>query len=162
MFYIQLIGILAFLVLVLSFYKKNPSTIIAYQIVSNFAYTVHYLLLGALSGAYISFVGIFRNIAIIKLEKYKNIVSVIVIAIYLSITLVFYENIYSLFPLIANSSYLITMLKDNKKSLLIGAIISSIMWGTYAIFVSSYAAMITESILLVSNTVHLVKLNKNK
>ena len=153
MIYIQLIGILAFLVLVLSFYKKKPSTIIAYQIVSNFAYTVHYLLLGALSGAYISFVGIFRNIAIIKLEKYKNIVAFIVIAIYLLITIIFYENIYSIFPLIANSSYLITMLKDNKKSLLIGAIISSIMWGSYAIFVSSYAAMITELILLISNII---------
>ena len=73
MFYIQLIGVLAFAVLVLSFYKKNANSIIAYQIVANFAYTVHYFLLGALSGAYISFIGIFRNIAIIKVKKHKKL-----------------------------------------------------------------------------------------
>ena len=73
MFYVQLIGVLAFAVLVLSFYKKNANAIIAYQIVSNFAYTVHYFLLGALSGAYISFIGIFRNIAIIRVKKHKKI-----------------------------------------------------------------------------------------
>ena len=62
MLYIQLIGILAFCIVVLSFYKKNINTIIAYQVVSNFAYTVHYFLLGALSGAFISAIGILRNI----------------------------------------------------------------------------------------------------
>ena len=62
MFYIQLIGILGFCILVLSFYKKESKTILAYQVVANFAYTVHYFLLGALSGAFISFIGIFRNI----------------------------------------------------------------------------------------------------
>ena len=62
MFYIQLIGIIAFCIVVLSFYNKNPKTIIAYQIVSNFAYTVHYFLLGALSGAFISFIGIFTTL----------------------------------------------------------------------------------------------------
>ena len=87
MFYIQLIGVLAFAVLVLSFYKKDPKTIIAYQIVANFAYTVHYFLLGALSGAYISFIGIFRNIAIIKVKKHKKTLVGVVILFYLWITL---------------------------------------------------------------------------
>lgn len=162
MLYIQLIGILAFCVMVLSFYNKNPRTIIAYQIVSNFAYTVHYLLLGALSGAYISFVGIFRNIALLKVKKNKSILAIIVIFLYLLITIIFYENIYSIFPLIANSIYLLLMIKNTRKSLIIAGIISAIMWGSYAIFVKSYASMITESILLVSNTIQLVKLNKNK
>ncbi len=160
MFYIQLIGILAFCVMVLSFYKKNPKTIVAYQIVSNFAYTVHYFLLGALSGAFISFIGIFRNIAVIKVEKHKKLLVSIVIALYLLVTIVFYENIYSLFPLIANSIYLMTMVKGSKKSLLIGGIISPIMWGSYAIFVGSYASVITETILLISNTIQIVKLLK--
>ena len=109
---------------------------------------------------FISFIGIFRNIAVIKVEKYKKTLVLIVIALYLLVTIIFYENIYSLFPLIANSIYLITMVKGSKKSLLIGGIISPIMWGSYAIFVKSYASMITEFILLVSNTIQLVKLSK--
>ena len=160
MFYIQLIGILAFCVLVLSFYKKKTSSIVAYQIVSNFAYTIHYFLLGALSGAYISFVGIFRNIAYLKVKKRKSILAITVISLYLIITIIFYENLFSLLPLIANSQYLLCMLKNDKKLLLISALASSAMWATYAIFVSSYAAMITESILSVSNTIQLIKTTK--
>ena len=160
MFYIQLIGVLAFCVLVLSFYNKNSKTIIAYQIVSNFAYTVHYFLLGALSGAFISFIGIFRNIAVIKVNNHKKALVIIVIGLYLLVTLIFYEGIYSLFPLVANSVYLITMIKGTKKSLLIGGIISPIMWSTYGIFVGSYASAITEAILLVSNSIQMMKLVK--
>ena len=162
MFYIQAIGILAFCVLVLSFYKRKTSTIIAYQIVSNFAYTIHYFLLGALSGAYISFVGIFRNIAYLKVKKRKKQLAIIVISLYLIITIIFYENLFSLLPLIANSQYLLCMLKNDKKVLLVSALASSAMWATYAIFVSSYAAMITETILLISNTLQLIMINKKK
>lgn len=160
MFYIQLIGILAFCVLVLSFYNKKTSTIVAYQIVSNFAYTVHYLLLGALSGAYISFIGIFRNIAYLKVKNHKKLLAIIIILLYLLVTMVFYENIFSFLPFIANSQYLLAMIKDDKKILLISGTISSLMWAIYAIFVSSYAAMITESILILSNTIQIVKLIK--
>lgn len=162
MFYIQLIGILAFLVLVLSFYKRNPKTIITYQIVSNFSYTIHYFLLGALSGAYISFIGIFRNIAIIKIKNQKKTLVGIVILLYLIVTLIFYEGIHSLFPIVANSAYLITMVMGTKKSLLIGGIISPILWSSYGLFVGSYASIVTESILLISNTMQLVKLSKSK
>ena len=162
MFYIQLIGFLAFFVLVLSFYKKNTRTIIAYQIVSNFAYTVHYLLLGALSGAYISFIGIFRNIAYLKVKKHKKIFASIIISLYLLVTIVFYENVFSILQFIANSQYLLAMLKNEKKTLLISALISSAMWALYAVFVSSYAAMFTETILLVSNTIQLIKLKKSR
>jgi len=162
MLYIQLIGFLAFAVLVLSFYKKNPKTIITYQIASNFAYTVHYFLLGALSGAYISFIGIFRNIAILKVKNHKKTLVGIVILLYLIITLIFYEGIHSLFPIVANSAYLITMVMSTKKSLLIGGIISSILWASYGLFVGSYASVVTESILLVSNTIQLIKLLTSK
>lgn len=160
MFYIQLIGLLAFAVLVLSFYKKNPKTIIAYQIVATSAYTVHYFLLGALSGAFISFIGIFRNIAVIKVKKHKKTLVGIIILLYLIVTLIFYEGIYDLFPLVANSAYLITMVIGTKKSLLIGGIISPILWASYGLFVESYASVVTETILLISNTIQLIKLTK--
>ena len=158
MIYIQLIGILAFCILVLSYYNKKTSTIIAYQIVANFIYTVHYFLLGALSGAYISFVGIFRNIAYLKVKKHKKILASVVISLYLLITLVFYENVFSLLPLVANSQYLLCMLKNDKKVLLISSVASSSLWATYAIFVGSYSGMITESILIISNAIQLIRL----
>ena len=164
MIYIQLIGILAFCIVVLSFYNKNAKTIVAYQILSNFSYTVHYFLLGALSGAFTSFIGIFRNIALIKLKSNegKKVLAMLVILSYLAITIVFYENFYSIFPMIANSTYLLMMVKGDRKSLIIGGIISASLWLSYGVFVRSYASVITESILLISNIRHLILIKKSR
>ena len=164
MIYIQLIGIVAFCLLVLSFYKKKPATILLYQVAANFAYAVHYLLLGGLSGAFTSFIGIFRNIAIIKLKSIesKKILAMLVILSYIAVTLIFYENYYSIFPMIANSTYLLIMLKGSRKALIVGGIVSSTFWLLYAIFELSYAGMLTESIVIVSNTIQLIKLKVEK
>lgn len=157
MLYIQLIGLLGFCILVLSFYKKETVMILTYQITSNFAYTVHYFLLGGLSGAFCSLIGIIRNIALIKLKK-KEIIIPIIITLYLLVTITFYENIYSIFPMIANSIYLIMIISNKKKNLLIGALLSSIMWILYSIFVSSYVSIVTETILFISNFIQLIKI----
>lgn len=159
MLYIQLIGLLGFCILVLSFYKKETVMILTYQITSNFAYTVHYFLLGGLSGAFCSLIGIIRNIALIKLKK-KEIIIPIIITLYLLVTITFYENIYSIFPMIANSIYLIMIISNKKKNLLIGALLSSIMWILYSIFVSSYVSIVTETILFISNFIQLIKIKK--
>lgn len=159
MFYIQLIGLLGFCILVLSFYKKEAITILTYQITSNFAYTVHYFLLGGLSGAFCSLIGIIRNIVLIKSNN-KKIIIPIFILLYLIVTILFYEGIYSLFPMIANSAYLIALTYKKKKPLLFGAIINSILWILYSIFVSSYVSVVTESILIVSNTIQIIRLKK--
>lgn len=162
MLYIQLIGILAFLIFILSFYRKTPKMILIYQIVGNFAYAVHYFLLGALSGAFINFVGIFRNIAFLKYKNYRKLLAIIVIFIYSIITLIFYEGIYSIIPFIANSAYLLLMMKDTKYYLLIAGIESAVLWLIYAICVNSYAEIITESILIVSNIIQLIKLKSSR
>ena len=161
MIYIQLIGLLGFCILVLSFYRKETVSILTYQITSNFAYTVHYFLLGGLSGAFCSLIGIIRNIVLIKLNN-KKIIIPIFIFLYLIVTILFYEGIYSLLPMIANSCYLISITYKSKKILLIGAIISSALWIIYSIFVSSYISIITESILIISNIIQLIKIKTNK
>lgn len=161
MFYIQLIGILAFCIVVLSFYKKETTTILLYQITSNFIYAIHYFLLGGLSGAFCSIIGAVRNITLIKCNNKKVILPIFII-IYLTITIVFYEGIYSLLPMAAHITYLIGLTYKNKKTILKGSLISSSCWLLYAIFVSSYVCIVTESILLISNTIQLIRLKKIK
>ena len=159
MIYIQLIGFLAFCILVLSFYKKDTVTILTYQITSNFCYAVHYFLLGGITGSFINLTSIIRNITFIKSNNTKLILPIFIF-IYLIIGILFYENIYSLIPIIANSIYMIFMSFKTKKHLLIGEIIGASLWFTYSIFVLSYSGMITEAILIISTTIQLLKLNK--
>lgn len=161
MLYIQLIGLLAFCVLVLSYYKKNTVTILVYQITANFAYAVHYFLLGGLSGAFNSVISIIRNIIFINSKDNKILISIIFIMLYLLVTIVFYENFYSVFPMIANSLYLLSLVSNNRKSIIIGGILDALFWLLYSIFVFSYVGVITELILIISNTIQLLKLNKS-
>ena len=161
MFYIQLIGLLAFCILVLSFYKKNVVMILTYQITANFVYSVHYFLLGGISGAFCNFIGMIRNIVLIKSNNNKFIIPIFIL-FYLLVTIIFYENIYSIFPMMANSIYLVMVTTKIKKNILIGAIIGSACWIIYSIFVGSYIGIITESILIVSNTIQLIYLNNKR
>ena len=158
MFYIQILGILAFCILVLSFYKKNTMTILTYQVTSNFIYAVHYFLLGGLSGAFCSAIGMIRNIVFMKIKSNKIIWTIIFLSLYITVTVIFYEKFYSLLPMMGNSSYLISMTNGSRKALLIGGIVNSLMWLIYSIFVGSYACICTESIIIISNTIQLLKL----
>lgn len=155
MIYIQLIGLLAFCILVLSYYKKDSNTILTYQITSNLAYSVHYFLLGGLSGAFISFVGAIRNIIFIKVKRVNILLVTIFAIIYLVITITFYESLYSIFPMCANLCYLIFISKKDKKSILIGAILNSLFWVLYSVFVYSVVGVVTESILIIFNAIQL-------
>lgn len=157
MIYIQLIGLLAFCIHVLSFYKKKPITILVYQITANFAYAVHYFLLGGISGAILDIISIFRNITFIRIKDNKVIASLIFIFLYLLITFLFYEDYYSIFPFFGNTVYLLSIIRKDRKSLLIGGILCSIFWLLYAIFVNSYVSIVTEIILILSNSIQLVK-----
>jgi hypothetical protein len=160
MIYIQLIGLLAFCILVLSFYKKDTKTILVYQTTSNLIYFIHYLLLGGLTGAFISLMSVIRNIVFIKTKS--KIIIPIFILLYLIITIIFYESIYSILPMIANSCYLIFITFNTKKHLLIGEVMSATLWVIYSIFVLSYTEIITESILIVSNVIQLIRLRNKK
>ncbi len=162
MLYIQLIGILGFCLLVLSYYKKKTKEIIIYQTVSNFAYFIHYFLLLALPGAFCSLIGILRNILFIKTNINKKIIFSLMFLLYLTVTIVFYEDLYSIFPIVGNASYMGFMVTNNRDKILIGGIINSVMWFSYSIFVSSYSGMITEMILIISNIILLIRLNKKK
>ena len=155
MIYIQLIGLLAFCILVLSYYKKDSNTILTYQITSNLSYAVHYFLLGGLSGAFISFVGAIRNIIFIKVKRINILLVTIFAIIYLVITITFYEYLYYIFPMFANLFYLIFISKKDKKNILIGAILNSLFWVLYSVFVYSVVGVVTEFILIIFNAIQL-------
>lgn len=162
MIYIQLIGVLAFCILVLSFYRKTITEILVFQTTASFIYTVHYLLLGALTGAYVCVISIIRNIVLLKFNVNKKVLCIILFAIYAIIAYLFYEGLYSLMPMAANSIYLIYLVKDDKKKLLEGQVICSLIWALYGVFVLSYSEIITQTILVLSTLIQLRKMRKVK
>ena len=81
MIYIQLIGLLAFFMLVLSYYKTKTITILLYQATANFTYFIHYFLLGGISGGFVSLISVIRNIVLIKFKN--KITAIMFILLYL-------------------------------------------------------------------------------
>ncbi len=162
MLYIQLIGALAFSVWVLSYYRKEVRDILIFQSASNALYFIHYLLLGALSGAYLSVIGIARNVSFLAFKKNKTILVISFIIAYILVTVLFYEGLYSVLPMCGGSIYLVYMLKNEKLSLLKGELICALLWMIYNVFVHSYSGTIAEIILIISCINQIIKIKSTK
>ncbi len=67
--FIQLIGLLAWLILLISYYRKDTNRILAFQIIATILYCVHYFLLGAYSGLFICLVEVICDFLYFKTEK---------------------------------------------------------------------------------------------
>lgn len=161
MIFIQFIGLLAFIVMMLSFYRKEYSTILAYQAVGSFLYATHYFLLGAITGTFIGVTNIARDILFNKSKK-RKIVLIVILSLYLGITFTFYDGMHSIIPLFGSGVYAVGMFFKTKKSILIGSLCSSILWILYDIFILSYIGIITETALFISNTIILTRLIQGK
>lgn len=147
--FIQLIGILAWLLLVVSYYRPNTNKILIFQIIATLLYCLHYYLLGAYSGLFICILEVISDYGYYKtnLDNYIYIAS---IPLRILGGLLSYEVLIDTFPIIASliDGYSLT---KHKKIVVIGAIISYTLWVIYDIGVKSYSGAITDGIVALSN-----------
>lgn len=158
---IQLVGAIAWLFLLVSYYRKNTNKILIFQIIGTFLYCLHYYFLGAYSGLFICAFEIFFDYGYYKTDKDKYIY-IISIPFRILGGLFTYKNIYDILPIIAS---LIdgASLTQKKKIVVIGAVISYALWVIYDIFVGSISGLITDGILVISNLLILFNvLKKNE
>lgn len=147
--FVQLLGVLAWIVLILSYYRKTTDKILVYHIFGNILYCFHYWLLGAYSGLFICLFEIIFDYGYYKSDKDKYIY---IVSIPLRIIggLMNYKTIIDVLPIIASlvDGYSLT---KRKKIVVIGAIISYSLWVIYDLFVMSYSGVITNFLLVLSN-----------
>ena len=161
----QIIGALGYSLMSFSFFRKNKKQILFIQIFAYIGFAIHYMLLDALTGSTCNILGL---IAIILLYLFsdnkdkKKILVALLILILILIAFLSYENIYSIFPVIASlltfSSFL---LKKENKIRFIG-IITSACWLVYAIIHVSYPGIIFGIIMTISTAVAYIKNRKTK
>ena len=146
---IQLIGVLAFIVLVASYYRKDTNKILAFHILAFILYCLHYFLLGANTGVLICFYELIRDSLYLKTDADKYIFfGSIPICIFG--TFLMYKSYIDILPLLSSIIDGYTLTK-NKKIVIIGAVISYSAWVIYNINVGSYSGVVTEGILVLSN-----------
>ena len=162
MIYIQLIGFLGFLIYTLSYSRSTYNKVLLYQLTANFAYTVHYFLLGGISAAFVCALDMLKDVVYMNLKKDRYKCAVIFVLLYSLVTYIFYENPASLLPLIGSSISVFVLSKNDKVWVLKGGIITASMWLPYNILVHSYSGIIAEIIIITSAAINLWKMKQKK
>jgi len=146
---IQLIGLLAWLFLGISYYRKNTDRILAFQVIANVLFCLHYLLLGAYSGLVICSFELVRDYAYYKTDK-DNYIFIGSVLVYIICSIITFTTILDVFPYFASTldGFFLT---KKKTVVVIGAIITYVLWCIYDLYVKSYSGAITDVIIIVSN-----------
>lgn len=146
---IQIIGILAWFMLGISYYRKDTDRILVFQIIGTVLYCVHYGLLGAFSGLFICACETLFDFGYYKTDKDKYIYMAS-IPIRIIGGLFGFASIVDVLPICASliDGYSLT---KQKKIVVIGAVISYTLWVIYDIFVMSYSGAITDGLIVLSN-----------
>ena len=162
MIYIQLIGFLGFLIYTLSYSRSTYNKVLLYQLTANFAYTVHYFLLGGISAAFVCALDMLKDVVYMNLKKDRYKCAVIFVLLYSLVTYIFYENPASLLPLLGSSVSVFVLSKNDKEWVLKGGIITASLWLPYNILVHSYSGIIAEIIIISSAAINLWRMKKGK
>lgn len=147
--FIQILGIAAWLMLILSYYRKDTNRILIFQIIGTLLYCIHYGLLGAWSGLFICAFETLFDFGYYKTDIDKHIYRAS-IPIRIIGGLIGFSSIVDILPITASLTDGYTLTKK-KKIVVIGAVISYTMWVVYDIFVMSYSGAITDGLIVISN-----------
>ena len=150
MFYLaQLFGILAWLTLLLSYYRKNTDKILFVQIISVIFYLLNYLFLGAWTGLIVVIFELVRDSLYYKTDK-DNLLFILTIPFYIFLAYFARNDFIEFIPILASLLEGYTLTK-HKKIVVPGAIIVYSMWVLYDIAVKAYTGALTDGLIVISN-----------
>lgn len=163
---VQLIGAVGYSLLAISYLRKNKKQILFMQIFAYIFFVIHYYLLNGSTGAICNLIGLVALIVIYLFEKYKlknkSLIVMFFILLILVINIVAFQNIFSIFPMVASIIVILSFLVDDENIIRIIGIVAAICWLIYAIVYKSYSAMVFEVIILFNAFVSLVRDVNNK
>ena len=148
--FVQGIDVVAWIILFISYYKKNTNKVLVFQLISTTLFIFHYWLLGAYSGSFICLFELLRDYLYYRTDKDKPIF-LLSIPFYGIFSYFSYHSLFDLFPVVSSliDGYSLTF--SNKFVVVIGGFFSYFLWIIYDFFVGSYTGMITDSLIVISN-----------
>ena len=160
----QIIGLIAFVVSLIAYHKKDKKTILNNMVTSNILNLIHYLLLGAFSGCITKLLAIFRDYFIILKEKNKKLSNsvylIVFIILYIIATIFTYNGILSILPLVAAIIYIIFIWDGNEVIIKKTAFFCYFLWLIYNIFVLSIAGIVSNVISILSTLIAILNAKK--
>lgn len=146
---VQGIGVIAWLVLLISYYREDTDKILVFHTIATVLYSLHYYLLGAYSGLFICLFEAVRDYLYYKtdLDDYIFYGSV---PFFIINGIVTFTGWYDLLPIFAGllDGYSLT---KKRAGVVVGAIITYTAWAIYNFYVMSYSCAITDILIVISN-----------
>lgn len=147
--FIQGVGIFAWVMQGLSYYRKNTDEILVFQIIGSILNCIHYGFLKAWSGLFICACEIVFDFGYYKTDKDKYIYMASV-PVRIIGGMIGFSSLVDILPIAASLTDGYSLTKK-KRGVVIGAIISYSMWVIYNIFVGSYSGAFTDGLIVLSN-----------
>ena len=147
--FIQLIGVVAWIMLIVSYYRKDTNRILVFQIIGTILYCIHYGLLSAWSGLFICACETIFDFGYYMTNK-DDYIYMASVPIRIIGGLFGFQTFIDILPITASLTDGYTLTKK-KKVVVFGAVISYTMWVIYDIFVGSYSGALTDGMIVLSN-----------
>ena len=154
----QVVGFVGMAMLALAYLQKKRESILAFNIASAVSWTLHFILLGALTGAAMNAVSILRAGVFFAAAKKRNrqpIIFIGVLLIFVAMALLTWQGWVSVLPLVAMTLSTVAMWQKNPQHMRAIIFMSTPFWIIYNVINHSIAGVITEVLLAVSAVVGL-------
>ena len=162
----QVVGFVGMFLGIASFQAKSRIGILTLQLSGALCWLIHFLLIGSLTGALMNAVAVLRN-TVYSLRKNNTGVIKYLIPIFFSLLFtaactLSYENVFSLFPLVACYVGTVAFYLTNLKALRLTALTMSLLWIVYDFIEFSVSGVLTEAFTIISIIIALIRFNNPK
>ena len=163
----QIVGLLAVISFLLSYQQKKRQNILALNVTSRLLYIIQYIMLGAYGGATLDVLGVVSSIAAGNKEnrfinKRMKAVVITINLFILVVGLLFYKNIYSIFPIIGVRLHTNALWISNEKKIRRVSFLGSPFWLVYNLACSAYGSAIGDILTMVSIGIAIYKYDIKK
>lgn len=156
----QLVGFVAAAVVAASFQCRRERTIALFLTVSSALFVVHYALLGQLSGAVMQVPVLLRNLLVLSRRPWvlRRTTMVVLLVLIGGLSLLSWEGVFSLFPLIALVGSTLALWSDRAAVIRrTQLLVASPAWMIYNISVRSWAGILCETMDIASVVAYYIR-----
>ena len=155
----QIIGLVGMIMCLLCFHCKNQKNVLYVKLIADFSWTLHYFLLGAMSGSVANLICTTREIVYIfeKNQKRRYIWLAFFILLNWISAFLTWKGTQSILPALVTTLGAYSFWQKKVKMTRIIGIMTGILMFTYDIFARSYIGMVSESLTIISAVTALIR-----
>ena len=162
---VNIVSVISIFLFIISVQFKNKKDILIIQTLSSICYMIVYFLLKAYSGATIELVEQTKNIVFIEYEKNNKDIPLLVLLLFIGlliiITILTYNGLNSIMPLIIYILYFLSSYFKNPKTIRTTMILCAIIWMLYNYSIGDYLMIIGNILEIVSAVISLIRYKTN-